>query len=92
MKIEILKKEGNLLEFKIIGERHTLPNLLKDRLLNDSSVEFVSYKLDHPMDEDSLFIIKTKGKTPKKALLEASKSLEDDLAEFQKKAKKALSD
>lgn len=85
-----MKKQKNFAEFIIKGERHTLPNILKSRLLKDSSVEFVSYTLDHPMDNDSRFVIKTKGKTPSKALLDACKKIDKDLADFEKSIKKAV--
>ena len=90
MEIEVLKKQKNHLEFILKGERHTFPNLLRSRLLQDPSVEFASYVLDHPLGGDSRFIIKTKGKTPGKALDDACKRIEKDLADFEKAVKKAV--
>lgn len=90
MEIKVLNKEKDLLEFKVIGERHTLPQLLKNKLLNNSSVEFVSYKLEHPFDSDSLFIVRTKGKAPSKVLLDACTDLEKELKVFSEKLKKAI--
>ncbi len=89
MEIEILKNEKDLLEFKIAGEKHTFPALLKNQLLKDSKVEFASYKLNHPMDKNSFFIVKTKGKTPKKALEDAVKNLNSLLTDLKKNLKKA---
>lgn len=88
MELKLLKKEKDSLEFKLIGERHTLPALLKKQLLKDSSVEFASYKLEHPFDEDSLFFLRTKGKKPEKALQDASDALKKELKSFESKAKK----
>ncbi|MFH1586450.1 MAG: DNA-directed RNA polymerase subunit L [Candidatus Diapherotrites archaeon] len=90
MDIEIVKNEKNLLEFILKGERHTYPNLLKSALLEDSSVEFVSYILDHPMDNDSRFVVRTKKSTPKKALEDATKKIESDINAFDLAMKKAL--
>lgn len=87
MKIEILQNEKELLEFRLKGERHTFPNLLKYYLLKDPKVEFASYKLRHPQDSDSLFILKTKGKTPKAALTEAAKKIKEHASEFNKSLK-----
>jgi len=89
MKIEVISNEKNTLEFYIEGERHTLPNLLKEKLNQDSSVEFCAYKLDHPLDKKARIIIKTTGKAPKKALEEAIKALQDEIAEFGKAFEKA---
>lgn len=88
MEIKVLNKEKNSLEFKLIGERHTLPALLKKQLLKDSSVEFASYKLEHPFDNDAMFFLRTKGKTPAKALQDASNALKKDLKNFESKTKK----
>jgi DNA-directed RNA polymerase subunit L len=90
MKIEIINKEKNLVEFKLIDERHTIPGLLKSALLEDNSVEFVSYKLNHPLDKDSIFVLRTKAKPPVKALETAIKKIEKELDEFEKKALKEI--
>ncbi len=90
MKLDILKNEKNFVEFKIEGERHTLPNLLKQKLLENKDVEFVSYILDHPMDTSAKFVLKTTGKSPKKVLEDAAKEIEEDLDDFSKKVKKVL--
>lgn len=90
MEIEIIKSAQNHAEFVLKGERHTLPNLLCDRLLKDSSVIFAAYKLKHPLDNDSVFVVTTKGKTAKKALQDACGEIDSGLEEFRKAVKKAL--
>jgi DNA-directed RNA polymerase subunit L len=90
MEIEFLKKQANHVEFKLMGETHTFANLLKSRLVDDPNVEFVAYKLEHPMDKDALFILKTKGKAAKAILLEAAKRVKEDLEELQGALDKAL--
>mgnify|MGYP001603403305 FL=1 len=90
MELEVLKNEDDFLEFIVKGERHTFPNLLKSKLLEDKSVVFVSYVLKHPFDDDSVFSLRTSGKKPKKALEEALKEIEVDLDDFSKGVKKAL--
>jgi len=90
MKIDVLKNEKNFVEFTIEGQRHTLPNLLKQKLLENKSVEFVSYVLEHPMDKSAKFVLRTDGKSPKKALEDAAKEIEEELDDFSKKVKKAL--
>jgi len=90
MEIEVIKEEKNLFEFKIKGERHTLPNLLKTKLLEDKEVEFVAYKLNHPFEQDSVFVLRTKSKDPRKVLLDSLKDIDSDLDEFVKAVKKTL--
>ena len=90
MELELLTNESDYLEFVIKGERHTFPNLLKDKLLHDKSVVFVSYILKHPFDNDAVFSIRTSGKKPKKCLEDALKEIEGELDEFEKVFKKAV--
>ncbi len=90
MKMEVLKNEKNMAEFKLEGERHTFPGLLRQKLLEDKSVEYVSYVLDHPMDGSARFVLKTSGKSPKKALEDAAKEIEAELDEFGSKVKKVM--
>lgn len=90
MQIKVIKNEKNLLEFKLKGERHTFPNLLVKKLQKNKEVVFAAYKLEHPSDSDSLIIVKTKKKNPKKVLVEASKEIAKETKEFAKKASQAL--
>jgi len=82
MKINIIKNEKDILEFYIEGERHTLPNLLKEKIALNNEIDFVAYKLDHPLEKKARFIIRAKN--PKKILEQAIKELQTDISEFQK--------
>ncbi|MFA6064691.1 MAG: DNA-directed RNA polymerase subunit L [archaeon] len=88
MKLEVITNEKNTLEFYLTGERHTIPNYLKEKIVAASGVEFCAYKLDHPMDKKAKLIIKTDGKSPKKIVEEAIKSAKEELAEFKKEVDK----
>jgi DNA-directed RNA polymerase subunit L len=83
VKIEVITNEKSNLEFFIEGERHTLPNLLKEKLGQNTDVEFVAYRLEHPLDKKSRFVVKAKGNA-KKAVEEAIKELQTDISEFKK--------
>jgi len=90
LKIEVLSSDKNQVEFKLVGERHTFAQLLKHYLLKHSDVEFASYKLNHPFDNETLFIVRTKKGKPSKVLLEVNKEILQDLADFKKKVKEAF--
>ena len=89
MDIEVKKSTANELHFVMKGERHTFSNLLRETLLLDSSVTFAAYTLPHPLGPDCEFVVKTKGKTAKKALADATNQIEKKLAEFEKAIKAA---
>ena len=87
MKIEIVTNEKDNIEFFMEGERHTMPALLKERLSSKENVEFVAYRLDHPLDTKAKFILKAKN--AKKVLEDATKELSKELEDFRKAFEKA---
>jgi len=88
MKVSIITNEKNHLEFYVEGERHTLPNLLKEKIALDPAVEFCAYRLDHPLDKKARIVVKTTGKSPKKILEEAIQTLKEELNELKKEVEK----
>ncbi len=90
MELQVIKNEANHVEFILKGERHTLPGLLKSKLLTNEAVSFASYVLDHPLDNQARFVVKTKGTSAKKALTEACDAVEEELKGFEGAVKKAL--
>jgi DNA-directed RNA polymerase subunit L len=87
MKLEVIKNESDYLEFFIEGERHTLTNLLKERLSQDDKVEFVAYRLDHPLENKARFVLRAK--SAKKVLNAAIKEIVKELQDFEKGFSKA---
>ena len=90
MDLEVLKSEKNFVEFEIKGEQHSLPNLLKAKLLENPDVSFAACILKHPLGQNASFAVRTKSKPATKALEEACSALLEDLNDFEKALKKAL--
>ncbi|MDY1591754.1 MAG: DNA-directed RNA polymerase subunit L [Methanofastidiosum sp.] len=88
MDIEVIKNEGSFLEFRLIGEDHTLCNVLRDELLQNKKVKVAAYRIDHPLLDRKrpMFIINTDGTvSPKDVLLEAIDSISKDVKVLKKK-------
>lgn len=85
MDLEIIKDEKN--EIEVEFESTTLPELLRVYLNKDSNVDFVAWKREHPTKKPIL-IVKTSGKTAKKALNDAVSSISKELDNFDKNVKK----
>ncbi|AEH25576.1 DNA-directed RNA polymerase subunit L [Pyrococcus yayanosii] len=78
MKIEVIKREENLLEFYLEGEDHTFANLLVEILRENKHIKFAAYTIEHPitMARKPRFRVVTDGKvTPERALEEAAKKI-----------------
>lgn len=79
MKLEVIKEGKTFLELKFDEDAHTILNILKKKLLEDSSVEFTGYNKPHPLKNESVLVIRTKRKSPKKVLKEALNDVIKDL-------------
>ncbi|ASI99781.1 DNA-directed RNA polymerase subunit L [Thermococcus celer] len=80
MKIEVIKREENVLEFYLEGEDHTFSNLLNEVLHENEHVTFAGYTIEHPvlMARKPKFKVVTDGEvTPEKALEEAAQKIFD---------------
>jgi len=88
MEMVALTNKKNLIKLELKGESHALCNSLVKELWNDTSIKTAGYMLESTMEENPILTVKTQGKTPKKALLDASKRLSKKLDEFLIKFKK----
>ena len=62
---------------------------MKTELWNDDHIKVAAYRIEHPLVGVPRLLIETDGKeTPKKALAEAVKRLEKQVAKFKTEAKK----
>lgn len=91
MELELVKKEDESLLIKIVGENHTLCNLLREELNKDENVVSASYTIEHPLTESPKFYVKTKkGKSPERALRDAADRVAEQLEDLRKQLQKAL--
>lgn len=88
MKIEVIKREENYLEFYLEGEDHTFANLLVETLHRNEHVTFAAYVIEHPitMAKKPRFKVRTDGKvTPEEALEKAAQEIFDTAKTFLEK-------
>lgn len=83
MEMRLVKKTDKKMEIEFIGESDTLLNLLKQRLLQDPSVETATYILGHPYLDNPLFVVETKSGKADAALRSAAKDLRQQFDEFE---------
>ena len=89
MEINILIQEKTVLEFELVGTDRTIPELLTGRLSESDAVEFVSYKVDHPLIGKPRIIVKTKTKDALELTLSAIDEIKGEIAELKKALKKS---
>ena len=88
MEIQILEEGKTKLKFKIVGQTHTLCNLLRKELFNDKAVEFAGYNVEHPLIGEAVFTVSTTKKDPAKAVKDAVDRIREQLSDFEAQAKK----
>jgi len=90
VKIEEVQREGRVLRFKVVGEDHTLCNLLRKVLYEDENVEAAAYRIEHPLLSSPEFYVRVKRGRPEEALLKAVKRLQERLEKLEEKFKAEL--
>jgi len=55
LEVEILSSDEKTLKFKIVGENHTLGNLIQDMLLRDKRVTGAGFTRPHPLEQEIVF-------------------------------------
>lgn len=86
MQINILKESKEEIEIEI--ESLTIAEILRVYLNKDSAVTFAAWKRIHPTSKPVL-LVKTKGKTVKKAINDAIALIEKELNKLEDDFKKA---
>lgn len=85
MELKILNSSKDEMEVEL--DSLTIAELLRVYLNKDSSVTFAAWKREHPT-KNPIMLIKTKGKTAKKAFNDAVSEIEKDLDKFEADFKK----
>ena len=85
MELEILESSKNEIKAKV--ENITLSEILRVYLNKDSGVSFAAWKREHTT-EKPILLVKTKGKTAKKAIDDAVDEITKDLDKVEESFKK----
>ncbi|MHA1575954.1 MAG: RpoL/Rpb11 RNA polymerase subunit family protein [Candidatus Thorarchaeota archaeon] len=92
MEPRIIEQSRYEVKFEIGGESHSFPNLLRKTLLEEPSVEFAGYNIDHPLLASPVFTLRTKKRQANVVLREALERMLARTEEFRKMFKQSASD
>jgi len=87
MEIKVLEKTDESLKIEVIGETHTLLNLLREKSWKAGASQ-ASYMIEHPYLSNPKIMVRAKN--PKKVLSDATQMVADDAAEFTKEFGRVL--
>lgn len=89
MELTTIEETKTKLIVELVGDTHTLPNILKKELWNDKDIVISGYNLDHPLIGKPRIIVQTRKKAPRTALIDAAKRVKKNLDKFKKAFSKA---
>jgi DNA-directed RNA polymerase subunit L len=84
MQPRVIEQSQSELKIEFIGATHGFCNLLRKTLLEEPSVEFAGYSIDHPLLANPVFTIKTKRRHSNVVLREALERMLARTEEFRK--------
>lgn len=90
IKVKILEKSEHLLKMKVEGEKHTLFSPLRKELSNDDEVEFVAYRVEHPLFDRIIFEVKTKTKDPFEVIKQGITRMKEKIGEMREAFRNAF--
>ncbi|WP_445474885.1 DNA-directed RNA polymerase subunit L [Methanococcoides methylutens] len=82
MELKILEKSEDEMKLEIVGESHTLLNMLKIVLLEDERVHTASYDMKHVTISEPILFIKTENADPIDVVKDAVVTLIAECDEF----------
>ncbi|MFH1398743.1 MAG: DNA-directed RNA polymerase subunit L [Candidatus Woesearchaeota archaeon] len=84
MEVKVVEDSKKKLIFEIMGESHTLANLLEKELWEDEDIVAAGYHVEHPLVAIPRMVVETNGKKT------AHKAVEDAVDRLKKKNKDFL--
>jgi len=92
MELKLIDFDRSELQFELVGEGHSFPNLLRKTLLEEPSMEFAGYSLDHPLLAHPVFTLRTNRRHTNVVLREALEKMLARTEEFRKMFSEVASD
>ncbi|MDR2873976.1 MAG: DNA-directed RNA polymerase subunit L [Methanobrevibacter sp.] len=85
MDVKLIKNTKTELEIALPGESHSICNILSKYLMEDETVNYAVYGIDHPLIGDPVISIKVANKkSHKKALITANNKIKNNTLELKK--------
>jgi len=91
VEVRVVTKTDRELVLEITGEDHTLGNMLMKEALRHPAVEYVAYRIPHPLKNTMEFVLIIKeGANISTVLTEILNKLKNEIAEFKRLVEEVL--
>jgi DNA-directed RNA polymerase subunit L len=90
-KIKVLKLDDKTIEFELVGEDHTMANLIAKYAVRKPYVKYAAYNIPHPLVSNPVIVITTDGsRKPLDVLAEVLRDIIADAEELRSKLAEVL--
>jgi len=84
-KLRLLKRSGNTVELELVGEDHTIANLIAKYAIKKPYVVYSSYIISHPLVGNPVIVLTTDGsRDPLDVIEETLREIISDARELEK--------
>ena len=90
MEIKILDESKNRIEFEVIGEDHTLCNVLRNELWKQDNTKISAYNIKHPLISNPVMLVESGKGSPRTLITNAVASLKKQIKELKEIFSKKL--
>jgi DNA-directed RNA polymerase subunit L len=92
LELRVIENSKYVLVTEIRGEEHSFCNLLRKTLLEEESVDFAGYNIEHPLLASPVFTLRTKRRQANVVLREGLEKMLARTEEFRKRFHQAASE
>jgi DNA-directed RNA polymerase subunit L len=90
-KLKVIKIDEKTLEFELVGEDHTIANLIAKYAVRKPHVKYAAYNIPHPLISNPVIVITTDGKrSPVDVLREVLNDIIRDAETMRKQLEEVL--
>lgn len=90
MEINVLQDEKTKFVVELVGESHSICNMIRKQLWQDKNVNIAGYAIDHPLTGSPKITVETTSGSAKDAFLKAVKAISKDTDSFLKSFNKEV--
>ncbi len=86
----LIKREKNFLKAELVGEDHTVANLIAKYAIRHPDVTYAAYNIEHPLISNPVIILRTRSRDALEVLQEVIRKALEDLDRVEEELRKQL--
>jgi len=88
--MRVIKKEDYFLKVELVGEDHTIANLIAKYAIRHPNVTYAAYNIEHPLVSNPVLIIRTRDKRAVEVFREVLEKILEDVGRVEERLSRLL--